>query len=113
MNKRQTGSRYEDMAAAFLEQQGYEILNRNYRGTRGEIDMIAKDDRYLVFIEVKYRRDDKKGYPEEAVGLQKQRRIRHTAADYLYSQRYGQDVPCRFDVVSILGTEIRLIRDAF
>lgn len=113
MNNRQTGSRYEDMAAAFLEQQGYEILIRNYRDRHGEIDIIAKDGRYLVFVEVKYRRDSKKGYPEEAVGFYKQQHIRHTAVYYLYSHGHAEDTPCRFDVVSILGTEIRLIQDAF
>ncbi len=113
MNKRETGSRYEAEAAAFLERQGYRILERNYRDRRGEIDLIAKDGSCLVFVEVKYRKDVKHGYPEEAVGYYKQQRIRHTAEYYLYSHNLGNDTRCRFDVVSILGTEIRLIRDAF
>lgn len=113
MNKRQTGSRYEQEAAAFLEQQGYQIIERNYRDRRGEIDIIARDGNCLVFVEVKYRKDAKNGYPEEAVGYYKQQRIRHTAEYYLLRHHLGEDMPCRFDVVSILGTEIRLIRDAF
>lgn len=112
-NKRQTGSRYEDIAAAFLEQQGYQILERNYRDRRGEIDIIAKEDGILVFVEVKYRKNNRKGYPEEAVDITKQQHIRHTAQYYLYQKRCSDAVPCRFDVVSVLGDEIRLIRDAF
>lgn len=112
-NKRSLGSRYEDMASAFLEQQGYEILERNFRDRHGEIDIIAKDGRYLVFVEVKYRRNRKKGYPEEAVGFHKQQHIRSAARYYLYSRHYGEDTPCRFDVVSILGEEIRVIQNAF
>lgn len=112
-NKRQTGSRYECMAAAFLEQQGYEIIRQNYQNRHGEIDIIARDGGWLVFVEVKYRSDSRKGYPEEAVGFHKQQRIRKTARHYLYCHRYGEDTPCRFDVVSILGEEIRVIRDAF
>lgn len=113
VNNRFTGSRYETLAAAFLEQQGYELLEKNYRDRQGEIDIIARDMGYLVFVEVKYRRNSKNGYPEEAVGLYKQKRIRHTARCYMYRYGYGEEQPCRFDVVSILGAEIRLIQDAF
>lgn len=112
-NKREIGSRYEDMAAAFLEQQGFRILERNFRDRKGEIDLVARDGNILVFVEVKYRKDIQKGYPEEAVGYSKQQRIRHTAEYYLYRHHLGEDTACRFDVVSILGTEIRLIKDAF
>lgn len=113
INRRQTGTRYEDLAAAFLESEGYRILERNYRDRLGEIDIIAKDGDYLVFVEVKYRRDTKKGYPEEAVSTKKQQRIRHTALWYLYRHGYSEETPCRFDAVSITGERVRVIRDAF
>lgn len=112
-NKRRTGIHYEEIAAAFLEQQKYEILERNYYTARGEIDLIARDGEYLVFIEVKYRRDSRKGYPEEAVDSRKQHHIMEASRYYLYHNRYPENTPCRFDVVSILGEEIRLIQDAF
>ncbi len=54
-NKRQTGAAYEEQAARFLLEQGYQILERNYRCRQGEIDVIARDGSYLVFVEVKYR----------------------------------------------------------
>lgn len=113
MNKRQVGSSYEEIAAAYLRTQGFEILVKNYRCRQGEIDLIARDGRYLVFIEVKYRADSRKGDPAEAVTGLKQAHIRNTARYYLYSHQYGEDTPCRFDVVSILGEEIRLISNAF
>ncbi len=112
-NKRVTGSRYEEMAAAFLHQKGYRILERNFRSRQGEIDLIAQDGPCLVFVEVKYRRNLQSGYPEEAVDERKQRTIRRVAEYYLYSHGYGEDTPCRFDVVAILGDQIRLISHAF
>lgn len=113
VNRRETGSRYEEAAAAFLKEQGYEILERNYRDRRGEIDIIARDGRYFVFVEVKYRKSTHHGYPEEAVHTGKQEKIRRTAAYYLYTHRLGEETPCRFDVVSVMGQEVMLFRDAF
>ena len=113
INKRTVGSRYEEEAAAFLQKLGFQILEKNYRDRHGEIDIIARECGYLVFVEVKYRSGLKNGYPEEAVDGRKQARIRHAAQYYLYKKRLGEDVACRFDVVSIVGGEIRLIRDAF
>lgn len=112
-SKRETGSRYEAVAADFLEKRGYRILERNYRDRYGEIDIVAEEDGYLVFVEVKYRRDAKSGYPEEAVSPSKQKRIRHTASWYLGRRGRSEETPCRFDVVSIVGEEIVLIQDAF
>jgi len=112
-NHREVGNEFEDAAAAYLEKNGYVILERNYRDRLGEIDIIAKNGIELVFVEVKYRRTLEKGDPAEAVHLLKQRKIRNAAKGNLYRHRLGEDIPCRFDVVAILGEEIRLIKDAF
>lgn len=112
-NKRQVGSCYEQMAADYLTGQGVQILERNYRCRGGEIDLIVRDGCYLVFVEVKYRSSSAKGDPAEAVDGYKQHRIRNVARYYLYDHRYGEDTPCRFDVISILGDEIRWIKNAF
>ncbi|MFV0240439.1 MAG: YraN family protein [Lacrimispora sphenoides] len=112
-NNREIGSEFEDTAAAYLESKGYVILERNFGDRKGEIDIIAKDGKELVFIEVKYRRNLEKGDPAEAVHFLKQRKIRDAAKRYLYRCHLGEDIPCRFDVVAILGQEIRLIKDAF
>ena len=113
MDNRRTGSEYEARAAEYLTAKGYRILEKNFRCRQGEIDLIARDGSYLVFVEVKYRSSLAKGAPAEAVGPLKQRRIRQTAVFYLYSRGLGLDSPCRFDVVSITGNEILLIQNAF
>ena len=113
MNKREVGSRYEEVAAAYLADMGYTVLEKNYRCKQGEIDIIASLQGYLIFIEVKYRKNLKSGSPLEAVGPSKQNRIRQAARYYLYSHGYGEDQPCRFDVIGILGSQIILIQNAF
>lgn len=113
MNKRTVGSRYEHIAAAYLIQQGYQIVERNYRVRQGEIDLVAREGGYLVFVEVKYRADSRQGMPAEAVDARKQRKLRQVASVYLYRNGLSEETPCRFDVVAILGEEISLIRNAF
>lgn len=116
-NKRATGAAYEQEAACWLESRGVRILERNYRCRQGEIDMIGQeqtpDGRYLLFIEVKYRSTRKQGDPAEAVTGRKQNRIRNAACYYLYAHGLGEDTPCRFDVVGILGDEWNWIKNAF
>ncbi len=113
MNRRSVGKQHEERAAAFLESRGYQILERNFTAPRGEIDLIARDGRYLVFVEVKYRSSLKQGEPLEAVGQTKQARIKMAAAWYLMKRGLPQEEPCRFDVVGILGEEIGLVQNAF
>lgn len=111
-NNRRTGARYEQAAGYFLEQIGYEILEYNYRCRFGEIDIIAKDGEYLVFCEVKYRFDGKKGSPLEAVGSRKRQTLYRCASHYLAAKKY-RDMPCRFDVIGIEGKKITHIKNAF
>lgn len=113
-SSRSTGRKYERIAAGYLESLGYEVLELNFKGRHGEIDIIARDKEYLVFIEVKYRSDCTAGYPCEAVDLRKQQRIRHTAMTYLLKHHYiPEQTFCRFDVVSILGDAVSLYKNAF
>lgn len=112
MNKRAVGAAYEAKAAKYLEGLGYRILERNYRCRTGEIDLIAMNKGYLVFVEVKYRQDGHAGYGSEAVDWCKQQRIIKAARWYLMEKHLG-DRPCRFDVVSFLGEEIQVIENAF
>ncbi|MDO4262438.1 MAG: YraN family protein [Eubacteriales bacterium] len=113
MNRRRTGAQYEEQAARWLQERGFRIEERNYRCPLGEIDLIARDDPYLVFVEVKYRSDGRSGDPSEAVDGRKRRRICRAAAFYCKERRIPEDCPCRFDVVSVLGKELRHIRNAF
>ena len=113
MNRRETGSLYEAAAAAYLEEQGYRILARNFRSRRAEIDIVAQEGRYLVFVEVKHRAGTRHGTGPDAVTRCKQQRICSAAAYYLRRFRISADMPVRFDVLAIDGNGIRLIRNAF
>lgn len=113
MNKRALGSIWEEQVCTFLKREGCEILEKNYRSKRGEIDLIVQDGRYLVFVEVKYRKNSAAGFPEEAVDYRKQLRISRTAQDYLLKKRLPETTPCRFDVVAVCGEQIHYIRNAF
>jgi putative endonuclease len=113
---RGVGQEWERLAERHLEKAGYRIRARNVRTKVGEIDLIAEEDGVLCFIEVKGRRGLGFGLPEEAVTLEKQRRIFRAAEAYLQRERL-RDTSCRFDVVSILDQDeagrVEILRDAF
>lgn len=111
-NKRNTGTLYEQAVGYYLEQQGYIVLEYNYRCPLGEIDLIAKDGEYLVFCEVKFRQNGRKGSPLEAVDIRKQRTI-YRCAQYYLTERHVPECACRFDVIGIEGDRITLIKNAF
>jgi len=110
------GKEGEKIAADYLKKNGYRIDELNYRCPIGEIDIIAHDRNDVVFVEVKSRKSAALGYPEEAVGNRKQRKMSQLALWYLQEKKL--DKTCaRFDVVAILalpsGHDIRLIKNAF
>ncbi len=111
-NKRGIGSHYEKEAGKFLRDKGYTILQYNYTCPAGEVDIVARDGAYLVFVEVKYRRSEVSGIGTEAVDVYKQRRLSKCALFYFTENRL-QDIDCRFDVVQISGEEYTLYEDAF
>lgn len=113
MNKRNLGSKMENAAADYLTERGYRILNRNFFARTGEIDIVALQDGYLCFIEVKYRSSTEDGEPAEAVDFRKIKRISKAAREYMFLNGYGEDTPCRFDVVTILQDKTELIQNAF
>ncbi|MCI9372537.1 MAG: YraN family protein [Lachnospiraceae bacterium] len=113
MNKRKIGEEQETRACQHLIEQGVKIRERNFRCRQGEIDIIGCERDYLVFIEVKYRRDDAKGCAAEAVGFRKQRKICRVADYYRMIHGCALDTPIRFDVIAIDGGRIEWIRDAF
>ena len=112
MNKRKTGAEYENAAAAWLETKGYRILEHNYRTRLGEIDLIAEDGDYLCFIEVKYRSGTGFGMPAEAVDRRKQQKILAVSKYYLTVKGYWNR-SIRYDIVEVLGNQIRVIRNCF
>ncbi len=113
MDTRKVGRVKEDAASEFLLRQGAGILFRNFRSRMGEIDIIASDHGTLCFIEVKYRKSVKKGYPAEAVGVRKQVTICRTADYYRMKMSLPEDLSYRFDVISIMGEEITWYKNAF
>jgi putative endonuclease len=116
MTKIKTGREGELIAASFLKKNGYRISEFNFRCPLGEIDIIAREKSELVFIEVKTRKSRALGYPEQAVGIRKQRKMSQLALWYLQEKKLA-DTAARFDVVAITllpeGNEIKLIKNAF
>lgn len=104
-NNREIGDKYEEKAVKLLISRGYEILERNYRVKAGEIDIIAKFEDTIVFVEVKYRKTLKYGYGLEAVDYRKIRRIYNAAKVYLTLNK-KLSFKIRFDCISFLGEKI-------
>jgi len=107
MNKHEAGLAGQKAAEKHLLSKGYELLARNYRVKTGEVDLVVKDGEYIVFVEVKLRKGLMYGYPREAVGRIKQKRIMGTALHYLARHKLN-DADIRFDVVEILEQQGRL-----
>ena len=119
INKRKIGSEYETVAVDYLNNNGYEIIEQNYRCKIGEIDIIARDkneENMLVFVEVKYRSTKKYGSALEAVDARKQKKIMAVSWYYIKEKKISQEMTFRYDVVGIEGIDdrkIRLIKNAF
>lgn len=109
----------EEKAAAFLKKQGLRILERNYRCRYGELDIIAEDDDFLIFAEVRLRKSTRFGTPEETVDARKQQKLRLAAESYL--QEHPTMKQPRFDVVALYAKDgmetsplpVRYIKNAF
>jgi putative endonuclease len=117
VDRRALGQWGEDLAVLHLEAQGLEVLDRNWRCREGELDVVARDGRTLVFVEVKSRTSTAYGEPAEAVSPRKARRIHGLASAWLAEQRPAGRWDLRFDVVSVLRTsgipEVLHLRGAF
>jgi putative endonuclease len=114
--RQEIGSQGESLAAHWYEHHGYEVLERNWRRREGEVDLIVRKGRTVVFCEVKVRSSDRFGTGAEAVVVAKQRRIRRLAARWLteLTPASGRDrVDLRFDVVSITAGRVEVIENAF
>ncbi len=110
--RRALGAGGEEAVAAWYEDHGYEVVERNWRCRAGELDLILRRGRTFVFCEVKTRSSDAFGAPVEAVTRDKQVRLRHLAARWL------EDAPLRpteirFDVASVLAGRIEVLEGAF
>ena len=104
----------EDLAADYLEQKGYTIMERDWKSGRRDIDIIARDGNIVVFVEVKTRRSSVFGEPEEAIDFHKSQNLQQAINHYVKFKHIRQ--PIRFDIISIVGTigntpDIRHIQD--
>lgn len=114
MNNRTVGSENESIAVDFLQKQGLIIKEANYRFHKmGEIDIVALDGEYLVFVEVKYRKTARAGYAAQAVNYKKIKQICKVSDAYRISRNIPPSKPIRYDVVAIDGTNISWIKNAF
>ncbi len=107
---KQIGDTGEDYAVKYLKKNGYKIISRNYRKKYGEIDIIAEDEEYIVFVEVKTRHENPMTQPVDAVGKHKQQCLIKTASAFLSENE--TDKFCRFDVceVFVKSDSLKLIR---
>ncbi|QYJ78615.1 YraN family protein [Shewanella acanthi] len=105
------GQQAETLAQHYLEQQGLSFVERNVRYPFGEIDLVMRQARQWIFVEVKYRSSNQFGGALQALSKAQIGRVRMAASHYL--QQHKLDVPCRFDVVAIDGTQIQWLVDAF
>lgn len=118
MLKREIGDKGEDIAVKYLKKNKYRIIERNFNVPKiGEIDIIAKDKDYLVFVEVRLRKNTRCGTPAETVNVYKQRRIIKAALTFMKKHDVCDGLT-RFDVVEIIGDadgeyKIELIKNAF
>jgi putative endonuclease len=115
-NSQKFGERGENLAVWYLKQNGYKIIEQNYRSRMGEIDIIAKDGKTIVFVEVKSRRSIRYGSPKWAITPKKQRKISMVALYYLKTTQQT-DIKARFDVVAITSNQdepqIEIVENAF
>lgn len=115
-HRRALGRRGEDLAAAYLVSLGFEVVGRNVRTRYGELDIVAREGETLVFVEVRSRRDDRLGSPEESVDARKQAKLVALAEAYLATLPESP-AACRIDVVVVeiqagAVRRLELIRDA-
>ncbi len=108
---RKIGFDKEKEAGKFLKKNGFKILDKNYRTPYGEIDIVAKEKKVLVFVEVKYRKTSLFGTPQEAVNFKKQQKIIKSAIIYMKEKNISRDY--RFDIVSICADKCEIIKSAF
>lgn len=113
MNNRRQGNEFEVLAADYLKRQGYRILKQNFYCKMGEIDIVARDEEYIVFVEVKYRKTKSKGSAAEAVNFNKMRKICRSADVWLMLNKCPGDVSVRFDVIAIEEGHLSHYKNAF
>ena len=115
---RDKGISTEEFAKQYLKQQGLTFIDKNVHCRQGEIDLVMKDDQTLVFVEVKYRKNNHFGGAISAVSQSKQQKIKHCVAFYLHKANLNEyNTLCRFDVIALEGDinqpQVTWLKNAF
>jgi putative endonuclease len=113
-SSQKTGQHAEQQALGFLQNQGLQLLDQNYRCHQGEIDLIMRDSNIIVFVEVRTRSNSCYEDPIESVTIGKQKKIFKAATHYLQKMNWLDSVDCRFDIIGITDpNQVEWIKDAF
>lgn len=110
---KELGKQAEDRAVKYLKKQKLGILERNFYSRFGEIDIVAEEQDTIVFVEVRYRRDNAFGSALESVSYGKQQKLIKTAQCFIAAHPWAGDRPCRFDIIAIGSTGIQWLPSAF
>lgn len=110
MNKREKGRIFEKIAEDYLKSKGFDILYRNYRTREGEIDIIAKKDNLIIFVEVRGKTSDNFGLSEESITLPKTKKILETAKHFIVKNLLF-DCDFRFDLIAINRNQVEHIEN--
>ena len=111
-HNRRTGVDGEELAAAWYRSRGYEVIERNWRCRDGELDLVVRQGRQVVFCEVKHRRSVAFGTPAESITSEKKQRIRFLAARWLQDAK-PRPAEIRFDVAAVLDGDVEVLVGAF
>ena len=111
MTTREIGNHGEDITLKYLLERGYELLERNYRYRRNEIDIIVKKNSTICFVEVKKRKSQKFGYPENFVSEGQKQRIHEAAENFIIEKNWEGNI--RFDISAVTGDHVEYFEDAF
>lgn len=106
----QKGKEAEDKALLFLVEKGYELLARNYRFGKGEIDLIVAKENLLIFVEVRSLQSANFGFPEQTISEKKKQLLQKTAENFIFEKNWQKNI--RFDIVAILNEQIEHFEDA-
>jgi len=115
LTPKQLGAKAEQAAERYLVAKGLKLLTRNFNSRFGEVDLIMRDKKSLVFIEVRMRNNPKFGSAFDSVDIHKQQRLYRAACYYLITQKVEQNCPMRFDVIAVNSTNfsIEWLKNAF
>lgn len=111
MTTKDIGSKGEDITLRFLQERGFELLERNYRYKRNEIDLIVRKDDLICFVEVKKRKSQTFGYPETFVSDGQKERIHQAAENFIIERQWEDKI--RFDISAVTGDHVDYFEDAF